>query len=54
MESRDFYTPRKRRLARARTLPNAGGRSFLIRACRLVVYDFNKLINELILIKIIN
>jgi hypothetical protein len=38
MESRDFYTPRKRRRARVRTLPDAGGRSFLMRACRLVVY----------------
>ena len=29
---------RKRRLARARALPDAGGRGFLMQACRLVVY----------------
>jgi hypothetical protein len=38
MESRDFYTPRKRRRARARAMPDAGGRDFLMRVCRLVVY----------------
>jgi hypothetical protein len=38
MESRDSYTPRKRRRARARAMPDAGGRGFLMRACRLVVY----------------
>jgi hypothetical protein len=35
---RRSYTPRKRRLARARALPDAGGRGFLMRACCLVVY----------------
>jgi hypothetical protein len=41
METRRSYTPRKRRRARARALPDAGGRGFLMRACRLVVYLYN-------------
>jgi len=36
--TRRSYTPRKRRPARARALPDAGGRGFRMRACRLVVY----------------
>jgi hypothetical protein len=37
MESRDFYTPRKRRRARARALPNAG---VAVSACGLAVWSF--------------
>jgi hypothetical protein len=37
MESRDFYTPRKRRPARARALPDAG---VAVSACRLAVWSF--------------
>jgi hypothetical protein len=54
MKSRDFYTPRKRRWARARTLPDAGGRGFLMRACRLVVYEFTSNLPINLLIKINN
>ena len=32
------YTPRKRRRARARALPDAEGRGFRMRACRLVFH----------------
>jgi hypothetical protein len=38
MESRDFYTLRKRRLVRIYTLPDIAGCGFLIQACRLVIY----------------
>jgi hypothetical protein len=37
MESRDFYTPRKRRPARARALPDAG---VAVSACGLAVWSF--------------
>jgi hypothetical protein len=49
--TRRSYTPPKRRPARARALPDAGGRGFRMRACRLVVYFiFNKSLNILRLI----
>jgi hypothetical protein len=44
IESRDFYTPRKRRLVRARALPDIVGRGFLMQACCLVVYLISRLI----------
>jgi hypothetical protein len=37
MELRDFYTPRKRRPARARALPNA---EVAVSACGLAVWSF--------------
>jgi len=37
MESRDFYTPQKRRPARARALPDAG---VAVSAYRLAVWSF--------------
>jgi hypothetical protein len=41
MESRDSYTPRKRRRARARALPDAG---VAVSACGLAVWSFTLLI----------
>ena len=35
---RGSYTPPGRRRARARALPDAGGRGFLMRACRHIFY----------------
>jgi len=40
MESRDFYTPRKRRPARARALPDA---AVAVSACGLAVWLFTLL-----------
>jgi hypothetical protein len=37
MESRDFYTPRKRRRAHARALPDAG---VAVSACGLAAWSF--------------
>ena len=51
MESRDFYTPRKRRPARARALPDAG---VAVSACRLAVWSFTLLIYYYISSLIIN
>jgi hypothetical protein len=42
-DARFLYTPRKRRWARARALPDAGGCGFRMQqACRLVVYFYSQ------------
>jgi hypothetical protein len=44
METQSSYTPRKRRAARARALPDAG---VAVSACGLAVWSFTLLINNM-------